>query len=36
VYESFLDRLKEAVLSLKVGNPEEPDTQVGPVIDRRA
>ena len=36
VYESFLDRLKEAVLSLKVGNPEEPDTQVGPVIDGRA
>jgi RHH-type proline utilization regulon transcriptional repressor/proline dehydrogenase/delta 1-pyrroline-5-carboxylate dehydrogenase len=36
VYESFLNRLKEAVLSLKVGNPEEPGTQVGPVIDRRA
>jgi RHH-type proline utilization regulon transcriptional repressor/proline dehydrogenase/delta 1-pyrroline-5-carboxylate dehydrogenase len=36
VYDSFLDRLKGAVLSLKVGNPEEPGTQVGPVIDRRA
>jgi len=36
IYESFLDRLKEAVLSLKVGNPEEPGTQVGPVIDQRA
>jgi RHH-type transcriptional regulator, proline utilization regulon repressor / proline dehydrogenase / delta 1-pyrroline-5-carboxylate dehydrogenase len=36
IYESFLDRLKDAVLSLKIGNPEEPDTQVGPVIDRRA
>ncbi len=36
IYDSFLDRLKEAVLSLKVGNPEEPGTQVGPVIDRRA
>ena len=36
IYESFLDRLKEAVLSLKIGNPEEPGTQVGPVIDRRA
>ena len=36
IYESFLERLKEAVLSLKVGNPEEPGTQVGPVIDRRA
>jgi len=36
IYNSFLDRVKEAVLSLKVGNPEEPGTQVGPVIDRRA
>jgi len=36
IYDSFLNRLKEAVLSLKVGNPEEPGTQVGPVIDRRA
>jgi RHH-type transcriptional regulator, proline utilization regulon repressor / proline dehydrogenase / delta 1-pyrroline-5-carboxylate dehydrogenase len=36
IYENFLERLKEAVLSLKVGNPEEPGTQVGPVIDRRA
>ena len=36
IYESFLNRLKEAVLSLKVGNPEEPGTQIGPVIDHRA
>ena len=36
IYETFLDRLTEAVLSLKVGSPEEPGTQVGPVIDRRA
>ena len=36
VYDSFLERLKEAVLSLRIGNPEEPGTQVGPVIDRRA
>jgi RHH-type proline utilization regulon transcriptional repressor/proline dehydrogenase/delta 1-pyrroline-5-carboxylate dehydrogenase len=36
IYDNVLDRLKEAVLSLKVGNPEEPGTQVGPVIDRRA
>jgi len=36
VYENFLSRLKEAVLSLRVGNPEEPGTQVGPVIDHRA
>ena len=26
IYDSFLDRLKEAVLSLRVGNPEEPGT----------
>ena len=36
IYDNFLERLKEAVLSLRVGNPEEPGTQVGPVIDRRA
>ena len=36
VYESFLDRLKEATLSLRMGNPEEPSMQIGPVIDRRA
>jgi RHH-type proline utilization regulon transcriptional repressor/proline dehydrogenase/delta 1-pyrroline-5-carboxylate dehydrogenase len=36
IYDSFLERLKEAVLSLRVGNPEKPGTQVGPVIDRRA
>jgi len=36
IYESFLNRLKEAVLSLKMGNPEASGTQVGPVIDRRA
>lgn len=36
IYDTFLERLKEAVLSLKVGNPEDPGTQVGPVIDRRA
>jgi RHH-type proline utilization regulon transcriptional repressor/proline dehydrogenase/delta 1-pyrroline-5-carboxylate dehydrogenase len=36
IYDRFLDRLKEAVLSLRVGNPEDPGTQVGPVIDARA
>lgn len=36
IYALFLERLKEAVLSLIVGNPEEPGTQVGPVIDSRA
>ena len=36
IYDNFLKRLSEAVLSLTIGNPEEPGTQVGPVIDRRA
>jgi RHH-type proline utilization regulon transcriptional repressor/proline dehydrogenase/delta 1-pyrroline-5-carboxylate dehydrogenase len=36
IYDSFLERLREAVLSLRIGNPEEPGIQVGPVIDRRA
>lgn len=36
VYDSFVSRLREAVLSLEVGNPLEPGTQVGPVIDARA
>lgn len=36
IYDLFLDRLKEAVLSVIIGNPEEPGTQIGPVIDRRA
>jgi RHH-type transcriptional regulator, proline utilization regulon repressor / proline dehydrogenase / delta 1-pyrroline-5-carboxylate dehydrogenase len=36
IYERFLERLAEAVLSLRIGNPEEPGTQMGPVIDRRA
>jgi RHH-type transcriptional regulator, proline utilization regulon repressor / proline dehydrogenase / delta 1-pyrroline-5-carboxylate dehydrogenase len=29
-------RLREAVLSLEIGDPAEPGTQVGPVIDARA
>ncbi|HEX6949210.1 MAG TPA: proline dehydrogenase family protein [Nitrospira sp.] len=36
VYDLFLSRLREAIGSLRVGNPEEPGTQVGPVIDERA
>lgn len=36
IYEVFLRRLQEAIDSLRVGNPEEPGTQVGPVIDARA
>jgi len=36
VYNLFLERLKDAVDSLLVGNPDDPGTQVGPVIDGRA
>lgn len=36
VYDSFISRLREAVLSLEVGNPMHPATRVGPVIDARA
>ena len=36
VYDLFLTRLGEAITSLRVGSPEDPGTQVGPVIDQRA
>lgn len=36
VYELFIERLTDAILSLHVGDPEMPGTQVGPVIDERA
>jgi RHH-type transcriptional regulator, proline utilization regulon repressor / proline dehydrogenase / delta 1-pyrroline-5-carboxylate dehydrogenase len=36
VYDQFITRLREAVLSLEVGNPMHPSTRVGPVIDARA
>jgi RHH-type transcriptional regulator, proline utilization regulon repressor / proline dehydrogenase / delta 1-pyrroline-5-carboxylate dehydrogenase len=36
VYEPFIMRLREAVLSLDIGDPLDPGTQVGPVIDARA
>ncbi len=36
VYDSFVSRLREAVLSLEVGDPMHPSTRVGPVIDARA
>lgn len=36
IYDLFLSRLKEAIVSLRIGNPEDPGTQVGPVIDERA
>jgi aldehyde dehydrogenase (NAD+) len=36
VYESFLPRLKQAYASVKVGDPREADTLVGPLIGRAA
>jgi len=36
VYDQFLSRLHDAVLSLAIGDPLDPGTQVGPVIDARA
>lgn len=36
VYDPFVARLREAVLSLEIGDPVEPSTRVGPVIDARA
>jgi RHH-type proline utilization regulon transcriptional repressor/proline dehydrogenase/delta 1-pyrroline-5-carboxylate dehydrogenase len=36
VYDPFVARLNEAVLSLEIGDPMEPSTKVGPVIDARA
>ncbi len=36
VYEAFLEKLKERVEGIKVGNPADPDTYMGPVINSRA
>ncbi|WP_053379647.1 proline dehydrogenase family protein [Nitrospira moscoviensis] len=36
MYDPFIARLREAVMSLEIGDPMEPGTQVGPVIDARA
>jgi len=36
IYDSFVSRLREAVLSLEIGDPSRPSTRVGPVIDARA
>jgi RHH-type proline utilization regulon transcriptional repressor/proline dehydrogenase/delta 1-pyrroline-5-carboxylate dehydrogenase len=36
VYDQFITRLQEAVLSLEIGDPADPGTRVGPVIDARA
>ncbi|MEK7726499.1 MAG: bifunctional proline dehydrogenase/L-glutamate gamma-semialdehyde dehydrogenase, partial [Nitrospirota bacterium] len=36
VYDQFHSRLHDAVMSLAIGDPLDPGTQVGPVIDARA
>lgn len=36
VYDQFLGRLHDAVMSLTLGDPCDPGTQVGPVVDARA
>ncbi len=36
VYDQFLSRLQAAVMSLTIGDPLDPGTHVGPVIDARA
>jgi RHH-type proline utilization regulon transcriptional repressor/proline dehydrogenase/delta 1-pyrroline-5-carboxylate dehydrogenase len=36
VYDQFLRRLRDAVMSLTLGDPCDPGTQIGPVIDDRA
>ncbi len=35
-YDLFLTRLVEATRALKIGNPLDPGTDIGPVIDRKA
>jgi RHH-type proline utilization regulon transcriptional repressor/proline dehydrogenase/delta 1-pyrroline-5-carboxylate dehydrogenase len=36
VYEHFLQRLTDAVMSLRIGPPEDPANTMGPMIDARA
>ncbi len=36
IHDAFLERLTDAVLSLRIGTADDPATQVGPVIDARA
>lgn len=36
VYDSFVERLTEAVKSINVGDAKNPSTKVGPVIDATA
>jgi aldehyde dehydrogenase (NAD+) len=35
VYDDFLDRFVERTASLKVGDPDAPDTMIGPIINER-
>ncbi|RFU70185.1 aldehyde dehydrogenase family protein [Peribacillus saganii] len=35
VYESFLEKAVKAAQSLKVGNPEDPETDIGPMITEK-
>ena len=36
VYEEFRDRLADIYKNLRIGNPVDPETHVGPLIDRQA
>jgi RHH-type transcriptional regulator, proline utilization regulon repressor / proline dehydrogenase / delta 1-pyrroline-5-carboxylate dehydrogenase len=36
VYDVFIRRLTEAVMSVRIGAPQHPGTQMGPLIDERA
>ncbi len=36
IYDEFLGRLKTAIESIKAGNPADPSTLIGPVIDKSA
>ncbi|ODT45326.1 MAG: L-glutamate gamma-semialdehyde dehydrogenase [Nitrospira sp. SCN 59-13] len=36
IHDAFLERLADAVMSLRLGTADDPATQVGPVIDARA
>ncbi len=36
IYPNFLDRLTQVYAAVKVGNPLQPDTLVGPLIDEKA
>ena len=36
IHDAFLERLTDAVMSLRIGTADDPATQVGPVIDARA